>query len=885
MMPLAASTRLGPYEIVSLAGVGGMGEVYRALDTRLSRTVAVKVLPERLCASAQFRERFAREAQVIANLNHPNICPLYDVGNERGVDYLVMEFLEGETLAQRLKKSRLPLDQALRYAIQVAGALDQAHRQGVVHRDLKPGNVMLTKSGAKLMDFGLAKLCSQAPGQSATDGTAVILTEPGAILGTYLYMAPEQIQGAEADSRADIFAFGAMLYEMVAGRKAFDGKSQASVIAAILEHQPLPIGDLPEHQGAALERLIRKALSKAPDDRWQTAHDLKDELEWIAGEKLSSSPLIAARRRRIALAAAIALAGGGLFAIAFWMTLRSGPAVQTSVRFSIPLPEGTVFRAAASIGPTPQLAVSPDGRMIVFAAAEQDKPAALWLRPLDAFVAHTLPETGGATFPFWSPDSRNVAFFADNKLKAIDIYSRQVRPIADAPDGRGGTWNRDGDILFADNVSSTVKRVRLSGGTVTDATVFDQSKDQTSHRFPSFLPDGRHFSYLALAGPNDTGLYLGRLDSTESALILPGKWGSAVVTGGRLLAVHEGRLVAHTFDAKLSKVTGDRREVADQISSGSPSGFAAFSVSNTGTLAYASGASANRQLVFFSRDGKRLGSVGPPGEYLNPALTRDGKQIAVARVNPQTRTPDIWIFDVLRGAGTRFTFDHGTEHLPFWSPDGTEVLFAADRTGNWSLFVKDLRQRERPLPTPGGWGAFPSDWSADGGYVIYSTPAPRTKWDIWALALTKPSKPQPILQSEFNERSGAISSDDRWLAYSSDETGVPQIYVQSFPSGGHKVQISTRGGYQPRWNPSGKEIFYVSPENKLIAVDVRAGTDIEVGASHELFSVSLPDLAVSSTSDYAVTAAGERFLVNTALRDTSSAPLFVILNWAPEGVK
>jgi eukaryotic-like serine/threonine-protein kinase len=462
----------------------------------------------------------------------------------------------------------------------------------------------------------------------------------------------------------------------------------------------------------------------------------------------------------------------------------------------------------------------------------------------------------------------------------MDIYSRQARAIVDVPDGRGGTWNRYGDILFADNISSTLKRIRLPDGTVTDATVFDKSKDQTSHRFPRFLPDGRHFLYLALAGPSGTGLYIGSLDSTESALILRGKWGSAVVTGDRLLTVQDGRLIAHGFDARGLKLTGARHDVAEQIGSGSPSGFAAFSVSDTGTLVYATGASANRQLVLFSHDGKRLAAVGPPGEYLEPALTRDGKQAVVARVNPQTRTPDLWIFDVLRGVGTRFTSDHGTEHLPFWSHDGTEVLFAADRPGNWSLFVKDLTQRERALPTPGGWGAFPSDWSADGRYIIYATPAPHTKWDIWALALAEASKPQSILQSEFNERSGVLSSDNRLLAYLSDETGVAQIYVQAFPSGAHRQQISTHGGYQPKWNPSGRELFYISPENKLIAVEVRVGASIEVGATRELFPLPLPDLDASFATDYAVGAAGERFLVNTALRDTASAPLFVILNWS-----
>jgi eukaryotic-like serine/threonine-protein kinase len=882
-MPLAPSTRLGPYEIVSLAGSGGMGEVYRARDTRLNRTVAIKVIPERLSRDHVSCERFDREARAIANLSHPHICPLFDVGSEHGIRYLVMEFLQGETLAHKLKNGPLTLRQALRYAVEIAGALDQAHRLGIIHRDVKPGNIMLTGSGAKLLDFGIAKSGFTVLTDD-NDGKTATVTAEGMLVGTYQYMAPEQLQGREADARTDIFAFGAVLYEMITGRTAFDGSSQAALIAAILEHEPRSMHDLEKSPGAPLERVIRKALAKDPDERWQTARDLKDELEWIQRENLIDNSIVPSEGkhhqiRRNAAWLAVVVCGSAVLLLAFWraqFTQRSTP--QPSVRFSIPLPTGAVFRSTDTSGPTPQLAISPDGRTIVFVAAETGTAPSLWVRELEAFSAQRLPGTEDATFPFWSHNGREIGFFSESKLKTINIDTRVQRVLANVPSGRGGTWNRQDIIVFSDNISSGLKRVHADGGSVTDATVLNRIHREASHRHPQFLPDGRHFTFFNVAPSGRLGLYVGSLDSPETKMILPGKWGSPAVVGGYLLSVHEGSLTAAAFDTDTLNLTGDRFEIADSVASGSPSGYGAFSASTGGTLIYSSGASPDRQLVWFDRDGKRLGSVEAPGEYGGPALSRDGRKLAVTKIDPKTRAPDIWIVDLFRGTETRFTFHRGTERAPVWAPDGQRIAFAADRAGLWDLFGRQMDGSEQALPAPSAWGAFTSDWSVDGRYIVFHTPAPETNWDLWTLSLPD-LKGKPFLQTEFNEMLGAISPDGHWLAYTSDETGTPQVYIQSFPDAGRKLQISTRGGYEPKWSSKGDEIFYISLGRELTSVKFRDGSRVEAGLPVELFELPVPGPRPSYPSTYAVAADGRRFLVNTIVRDAPSAPISVVLNW------
>lgn len=631
-MPFGPATQIGPYRIEARLGAGGMGEVYRASDTRLGRTVALKFLLLDVVRGPEARQRFRREARAISNLNHSHICALYDVGEHDGTDYLVMEYVQGETLAARLARGRLPIHQALRLATEIADALDAAHTNGIVHRDLKPGNIMLTKSGIKLLDFGLAKEAGTAAAATET-GTATV-TEPGMIIGTPQYMAPEQINGAAIDQRTDIFAFGTVLYEMVTGRKAFAGKNPVSLIAAILEREPeaMRLDDSQIVPAAALERAILKSLAKDPDERWQTARDLKHELEWLA--RSVTTPLPHGGHRRVRRTVFVAALAGAIAAMVLLLAYRHpifAPSRTSVVRFTIPLPEGSVFTTNEVAGPTPQIAISPDGRLLAFAATQAQVGPALWVRALDSFAPQFLPGTEGAAFPFWSPDSRMAGFFAAGKLKLVDVYSRTVTTLADAPAGRGGTWNRDGTIVFAEGISSPLKSVSAGGGTATLVTTLDPARGEFSHRFPQFLPDGFHFIYSNIASSGHQGVYVGDLHSAPARQILKGKWGSSSVLGSYLLSARDGNLIGHEFDAKRLAISSAQVRIADQVATNSPSGFAAFSASSAGTLVYASGSSPNRELVWFARDGKRLGSVGPPGEYTGPALRSDDRLLAVNR--------------------------------------------------------------------------------------------------------------------------------------------------------------------------------------------------------------------------------------------------------------
>jgi serine/threonine protein kinase/dipeptidyl aminopeptidase/acylaminoacyl peptidase len=882
-MPLSPATQIGPYRIEALLGVGGMGEVYRASDTRLERTVALKFLLADVARGPGARDRFQREARAISKLNHSHICALYDVGEHDGTDYLVMEYLRGETLAVRLTKGRLPLRQALRLAIEIADALDAAHTRGIVHRDLKPGNIMLTGSGVKLVDFGLAKEVAGTAPATAEPGTAT-LTQATTIMGTPQYMSPEQINGARIDHRADIFAFGAVLYEMVTGRKAFAGKNQASLITAILEREPEPmrLDELENTPTTALERTIRKSLAKDPEDRWQTTRDLKDELEWLAGGEFASpgSSLAHKRAWRVGVVAAIGGAAAAIILMLAYSRLLHVPTPPAVVRFSIPLPDGAVFTSNEVAGPTPQVAISPNGRILAFAATQGQIGPVLWVRALDSSTAQLLPGTEGAAFPFWSADSRIIGFFAAGKLKIIDVYSRALTALADAPAGRGGAWNRDGTIVFAESISSPLKSVPATGGAPRAVTTLDTTRGEISHRFPQFLPDGLHFTYSNIASAGHQGVYVGDLNSAPPRQILKGKWGSSSVFGRYLLSAREGNLIGHDFDAKRMTISGAQIRIADQVATNSPSGFAAFSASPEGTLVYASGSSPNRELVWFARDGRRLGSVGPPGEYTGPALRSDDRLLAVSRVNPQTRTPDIWMFDLERGTETRLTSDPASDRAPLWSADGKHVLFGSDRSGTWDLYVKSIgsEQPETLVASPPD-GAFPSDLTADGRFVIYHNPSAHRGWDLSLLPMRERAQPSPLVQTQFNEIYGTVSPDGRWLAYTSDETGSMQVYVQSFPAAGNKSQVSVRGGYEPKWGAKGDELYFISPSRKLMSAKLHAGASFRAAVPEELFELPLPEPVAAFPNSYNVTADGRRFLVNTLIRNSTSSPISVVLNW------
>jgi serine/threonine protein kinase len=887
-MPLATGTRLGFYEVISFVAAGGMGEVYRARDTRLNRIVAIKTIPEHLSSNPQMRERFKREAHVIASLSHPHICPLYDIGSDNGVDFLVMEYLEGRSLAQRIRKGPLPLKEALGYALEIADALDQAHSHGVVHRDLKPGNIMLTDTGIKLLDFGLAKTLEGAGGadHSQEPTRTGPLTIEGSVLGTVQYMAPEQLEGREADARTDIFAFGLVVYEMSTGRRAFEAKSHASLIAAILEHDPPPISAFEPAAVPALDHVIKKALAKDPDQRWQTTRDLRDELKWIAsGDSQAKSTMVGLKSRhwRIWLTALASLATllAIMAVILGYISRKQAP--EKVMRFSISLPEDTTFTSMGSAGPTPQIAISPDGRMVIFVASHPGSPPLLWVRALNSFTAQMLQGTEGAAFPFWSPDSRFIGFFAGGKLKKMDVSGGVPQVIADAPDGRGGTWNREGTIVFADGINTGLKQVAASGGAATPATTLQSSHDENSHRFPQFLADGRHFVYFNLAAGKYPGPYAGSLDSKETKQILAGRWSTASVVGQYLLSVHNGTLMAHHFTIENLKITGSQIPIAERVGSGSPSGLAAFSASSNGVLIYASGSSANRQLAWFGRDGRRLGPVGAPGEYASPALAPDEKRIAVARTDSQTRTPDIWLFDLVRGTETRLTFDPGSDRAPLWSADGTEILFGSDRTGIWELYRKVLNSpNAEEQVTASVDDEFPSQWSAGGRLIVYHVPKANTNWDLCVLPLAQPSNSKPFLKTPFNEVQGALSPDGQWMAYSSDETGRFEVYVQSFPVAGNKRQVSVHGGWEPKWRSDGRELFYISAEHKLMSAKVQPGSTFEAGVPAELFKLNIPDFTPSYPNNYVVTADGQRFLVNSLVESAVSSPISVELNWTAE---
>ncbi len=877
-------TTLSHYEILEKLGAGGMGEVYKARDTRLDRTVALKILPRHLTENTELRRRFEREARAIASLSHPHICVLYDVGRDEGVDFLVMEYLEGETLAERLARGRLPLDQVIRHAKEMAGALDKAHRHGVVHRDLKPGNVMLTKAGAKLLDFGLAKLRPAAQagekGLSAEVTPHQPLTRTGGIIGTLPYMAPEQLEGKEADARADLFAWGAVVYEMATGRKAFEGKSPASLIAAILEHDPLPMS-IPEREAPrALERVLRACLKKDPDERWQTARDLSLELEWLA-EEVSGAPVAIRRRsKRLAWIFAAVMLLGIVASLAFLDTSDRRSEFVSQVRFSVSPPEGVTFTSTDTGGVTPQIAVSPDGQYLAFVASAPGGRPVLWLRRLGSLEAQPLQGTEDASFPFWSPDSRFMGFFVPGKLKKVDASGGLPQPIADVPMGRGGTWSRDGVILFSANINDGLYRVQDSGGPITAVTTLDAEEE--SHRWPQFLPDGRHFIYFIGPAP-DQGVYLGSLDSPKKTRILGGNVRGARAVPDHLLSVHDGSLMVHPFNASDLRTTGEPRLLAEGVASGSPTGWAALSASDTGVLAYASGITSNRELVWFGRDGRSLGAVGERGEYSNPSLSPDGNVLAVQRVFGQKRTPDIWLLDLLRGVSTRFTFDTAPDRGAVWSPDGGSIAYASSRTGPWDLYRKassgaggdELLRRTAE-------DEFPTDWSPDGRFIVYHTANAKTGWDLWISPLSGDDKPIAFLRSEFNEVQGAVSPDGRWMAYTSDESGSYEVYVRPFPASGGKWRVSTRGGSDPKWSPDGRELYYISLDKTLMAVPISMGAGFESGVPKALFEAKVPAITPAFPRAYVVAEGGQRFLLNTIVERATSSPITVILNWMME---
>jgi Tol biopolymer transport system component len=900
-MSLASGTKLGPCEVVSPAGAGGMGEVYRAIDTRLDRTVAIKILPAHLSEKPAALERFQREARAISQLSHANICQLYDLGQQDGIHYIVMEFLEGETLGARLAKGRLPLELVLRYGAEVAEGLEQAHRMGVVHRDLKPGNIMITRTGAKLLDFGLAKtaapLMSQSSGLSATMTSANLaqpLTAEGTVIGTYQYMSPEQIEGREADARSDIFSFGAVLYEMATGRRAFEGKSQVTVASAILEKDPEPIS---AHQPLApptLQHVVQGALMKDPDSRWQSAADIARQLRWISSvDSTSGAGRIALPhpkwRERAWWGAALATLLGLLLYFAFF----ARPQARV-VRASITAPLGTAFDFMGDFSGPPVL--SPDGTRVAFAARAPKERNSIWVRRLDSATAEKLPGTEGAFGLFWAADGRSIGFFSDSKLRKIAVSGGPVTVLADAPNARGGAWNRDNVIVYAPDYRDSLWKINASGGTAERLTKLDFSKHST-HRWPAFLPDNRHFLFFATnhAGGRreDNGIYLGSLDSDASHLVLATD-GAGLYSNGYLLYHQQNALLAQKFDPARATISGEPVTLANDVQHDGGTFRTVFTVSENGLLLYEPGMEngiGDTDALWLDRSGKIIGHLGERAGYRGGTLSPDGKKFAVSMGNPKS---DIWVLDLEHGTRTRLTFDDASHLMPSWSADAQRVAymaqFGATYMAGTSLHARlasgggqdeslvSLKNGADSLPISLTW----PQWSPDGRYLAFMQQSGPVGSSVWAVPTSGEAKPQLLVKPESSMGKITffrISPDGRWLAYSSSDGGAEEIYVTRFPESNGRWQISRDGGTFPVWRRDGKEIYYISLDSHLTAVSVnpRQG-EFEVNKAQKLFEVRN---VFPLGAPFDVMPDGQRFLVLTQ-PEVSELPMTLVLNWNTE---
>jgi serine/threonine protein kinase/Tol biopolymer transport system component len=867
---LASGAKLGPYEIVSRLGTGGMGEVYRARDTRLDRTVAIKILPAHLSSDPIRKQRFEREAKSVSALNHPHICVLYDVGYQDGIDYLVMECLEGETLARRLEKGPLSLDQVLKFGAQIADALDAAHRSSLVHRDLKPANIILTASGAKLLDFGLAKpaapLASLATLSASKQESPI--TQEGSIVGTFQYMSPEQIEGGDIDTRSDIFSLGAVLYEMLTAKRAFEGKSQLSVASAILEKEPAPIGSIIATSPPALDHVIQRCLTKNPDQRWQTARDLARELDWIAQQKPGTEAHQPPRRREVI---AWGLAALSLLLLSWLGFVRLGryPTQQRQhLRLSLLPPQSTSFVPN-------HFAISPDGQRLAFVAAAADGGTALWIRSLSAAAAQQVTGTEGAAFPFWSPDNHEVGFFAGGKLKSVDLSAGSARIICDALAPAGGAWSQQGTIVFFDgsDVSgSGLQKVSAAGGTPRPAVKINT----INAVWPSFLPDGDHFLFFVTTG-NETagdGVYVGSLTSMESKLISSEIRGNTLFASGRLFFVRDRSLMIQPFDSDRLQIAGPAEPLAQQELEPDPAfSRAGFSVSSDGIVVFQAASENVSRLQWFDRQGKDLGEIPVPG-YRDPAISHDASLLIVSADEAGNGKRYIHIYDFERGTSARLSHG-GTEIFPVLSPDGRAVAYRGlDDHGSAQIYVMPTDGSGKSETLPESTGLLQNDWSSDGRYLIYMNfqrPGPRL--GFYDFLKHTHSEFVSGVEAQF-------SPDGKWVAF----TGAAlrsstnnDIFVAQFPEAGRRVPISNHGGAQARWRPDGKELFYISNDKKLMAVSIdTSGGKLVAGVPHGLFQTRIIASRIV-LFQYAVAPDGKRFLINS-LPSVGATPLTILMN-------
>jgi eukaryotic-like serine/threonine-protein kinase len=905
-MALAAGTKLGPYEIHSPLGAGGMGEVYRARDTRLDRTVAVKILPSHLSSNPEAKQRFEREARAISSLNHPHICVLHDVGSQDGTDYLVMEYVQGESLDARLQKGPLPVKQALECGIQICDALEKAHRAGIVHRDLKPRNIMLTPAGAKLLDFGLAKpssgllnsrtlsgatqLTPSTPTMnlSVLSGPPAALTQQGSIVGTFQFMAPEVLQGQEADARSDIFSFGCVLYEMITGKRAFEGKSQISVASAILEKDPEAITIAQPSAPAALDHVVQDCLAKDPGSRWQNAADIARELRWVAsgGSGVAPAPSVPPRRGWLEYLPWAAVVAALLIALV-WSNMREHDIART-MRSFLPPPAEMSFDFTGDFSGPP--AITADGTLVAFCVRNQKERSSIWVQSLSDLTAKKIEGTEGASFPFWSGDGKFLGFFADGRLKKVPASGGPITVLADAPNPRGGSSNQDNVIIYEPDYRDSLWRISAAGGSPVRLTKFETGK-HTTHRWPFFLPDGKHFLFFATnhAGDPDQGIYFGSLEDGSFKRVLDSDSG-AQYASGYLIYHLQSQLQAQKFDPATGKVSGEPMSVANLAEYDSGTWHTTFAASQNGVLVYEPGSKLlGTDLSWLSRTGKMLGKAGERAFYKGSGrISPDGKRLAVSLGDPQA---DIWIFDLVRGSRTRLTFGGGTNLAPSWSADGQRVIFVRQE-GATTITGTSLVSRlasgggQEEVLMDGGHTGDPvtllqPQLSPDGRYLVH-TEQRGPSATVWALPLTGEKKPFLVLQASSPQTRIVqlrLSPDGRWLAYSSTESGREEVYVTHFPGGEGKWQVSQNGGTFPTWRGDSKEIWFAAADGSINAATVETKSkEFELDPVHALFQVSYLGPV---GSPYDVAPDGQRLIFNT-YPENAPTPLVLVTNWASD---
>ena len=895
-----SDSNISHYRIVSKIGAGGMGEVYRARDLRLDRDVAIKVLPAELSGDEDRLRRFEQEAKATSALNHPNILTVFDIGEHDGAPFIVSELLEGEELRERLSEGPIPLRKTIDYAQHIVSGLSAAHERGIVHRDLKPENIFITKDDrVKILDFGLAKLREpKTEIHGSEDATRRALTDPGVVMGTVGYMSPEQVRGQAADARSDIFSFGVILYEMLTGRRAFGGDSVVETMHSILKDDVPDLDDSGVRIPPSLDKLMRRCLEKKPEHRFHSAHDLGFALDAIASPTSSSgSGLTTAARslreqsdgdrpdwlgRAAWAAAALLLISTIVFAALYFQRVQPQ---NKSMRFAISPPEKSSFNIAFSL--------SPDGQSIAFVARGTSGETTLWVRSLTAVEARQLAGTEGASFPFWSPDGRSIGFFSNGKLRKIDAGGGPVQTLADASgDPRGGAWTLDGTIIYGPDTLSPLLRVPATGGSTSELTKLETELGQTSHRWPSMLPDGRHFLYFGRGGGAEKqGIYAASLDSPQEPkfIVATPVAGSYTEANGNgfLLFVREGTLMAQKFDARALELSGEPVPLVEDLltfpGEVGPTAYSAFSAA-AGHLIYRTGDQQTTRLTWYDRSGKSLETVSEPGGYHEPSLSKDNTKILFGRSDgpaPQ----DIYIQDLTRGSTTRLTFDPGVDSTSVFSPDEASVVFYSNRGGRSTFLRKSSSGAGvEELVLDEGTGSYPDDWSPDGKYILYEKNAgARNKVDLWVLPMTGSEKPFPYIESPFEEAHSRFSPDGRWVAYTSTESGRSEIYIQSFPIGNGKWQVSTAGGDQAQWSSDGKELFYIAPDRNLMSVSIGGGSSLEISRPSVLFQTVIPLTGITDDRNNFVPAKdGQRFLVNTLADITNSQPLIMVLNWAGE---